>query len=90
MIKILFKGVYHGKKKVQEVYTALLNPRQRKSNKQTTKEVFFRKLNSNGINQTLQRGHFTEEGGVRCLPATTLVQRKMQLKQNLSATQEWF
>jgi len=38
------------------------------------------------FNRTLQRGHFTEEGRERCLPATTLVQRKMQLKQNLSAT----
>jgi len=35
--------------------------------------------------QTLQRGHLTEEdGGVVwwCFPETTLIQRKMQLKQN--------
>jgi len=47
-----------------------------------------KKRKSHGVNQTLQRGHFTEEGGERCLLATTLVQRKMQLKQNLSATEE--
>lgn len=53
----------------------------------TIKKLTMRKKRkSHGVNQTLQRGHFTEEGGERCLLATTLVQRKMQLKQNLSAT----
>lgn len=48
----------------------------------------FEKLKNKGFNQTLQRGHFTEEVGELCLPATTLVQRNMQLKQNLSAIQQ--
>jgi len=37
-----------------------------------------------GNKQTLQRGHLTEEGGGVwwCFPETTLIHRKMQLKQN--------
>lgn len=50
--------------------------------------MVFQKLKIDSIKQTLQRGHFTEEGGKPVLPAATLDQRKMQLKQNLSATQE--